>query len=182
MIKSWDPGELSRRIISYLTRLLAWASYQNRKTTDCACAGIAGNVFPATAGLRSRHASRAHVPWCMLRSLTSGFLWSQWRGKRSRSSRCMRNPQFYVSGKRSMVSVQSYRSSGGEVIQEDMDAIYQTTTKVKQVCVFRISVTCACIFDTIEIPIQYLSNRDLYSNAIGKHELYSSWAILHSLM
>ena len=33
-------------------------------------------------------------------SLTSGFLWSQWRGKRSRHSQRMRNPQFYVSGKR----------------------------------------------------------------------------------
>ena len=33
-------------------------------------------------------------------SLTSGFLWSRWRGKSSRHSRRMRNPQFYVSGKR----------------------------------------------------------------------------------
>ena len=32
-----------------------------------------------------------HVPWCMPRSLTSGFLWSR-----------MRNPQFCVTGKRSM--------------------------------------------------------------------------------
>ena len=40
-----------------------------------------------------------HVPWCMLRSLTSWFLRSRWRGKRSRHSRRMRNPQFYVSGK-----------------------------------------------------------------------------------
>ena len=38
-----------------------------------------------------------HVPWYMPGSLISGFLWSQWRGKRSRR---MRNAQFYVSGKR----------------------------------------------------------------------------------
>ena len=44
-----------------------------------------------------------HVPWCMPRSLPSGFLWSRWQGKRSRHSRRMRNPQFYVSGKRPMV-------------------------------------------------------------------------------
>ena len=43
-----------------------------------------------------------HVPWCMPGSLTRGFLWSLWRGKRSRHSRCMRNPQFYLSGKRPM--------------------------------------------------------------------------------
>ena len=36
----------------------------------------------------------------LFRSLTSGFLWSQWRGKLSRHSRRMHNPQFHVSGKR----------------------------------------------------------------------------------
>ena len=35
-----------------------------------------------------------HVPWCMPGSLTSGFLWSQWRGIRSRYSRRKRNLQF----------------------------------------------------------------------------------------
>ena len=45
----------------------------------------------------------AHVPCCMPGSLTSGFLWSRWRGKRSRHSRRMRNPQFYVSDKRLIV-------------------------------------------------------------------------------
>ena len=33
------------------------------------------------------------VPWCMLGSLTSGFLWRPWRGKCSRHSQYMRNPQ-----------------------------------------------------------------------------------------
>ena len=41
-------------------------------------------------------------PWCMPGLLTSGFLWSRWRGKRSRHSQRMCNPQFYVSGKRPM--------------------------------------------------------------------------------
>ena len=36
-----------------------------------------------------------HVPWCVPGSLTSGYLWSRWRGKHSWHS-----PQFYVSGKR----------------------------------------------------------------------------------
>ena len=43
-----------------------------------------------------------HVPWYMPGSLISGFLWCRWRGKRSRHSRRMRNPQFYVSGKKTM--------------------------------------------------------------------------------
>ena len=37
--------------------LFPWASCQIRKVAACACAGNAGNVFPATAGQRSRHAS-----------------------------------------------------------------------------------------------------------------------------
>ena len=41
-----------------------------------------------------------HVPWCMTESITSGFLWSRRRGKHSRHSRRMRNPQCSVSGKR----------------------------------------------------------------------------------
>ena len=43
-----------------------------------------------------------HVSWCMPRSPTSYFLWSRWRGKRSRQSQRMRNPPFYASGKRPM--------------------------------------------------------------------------------
>ena len=41
-----------------------------------------------------------HVPWCMPGSLTSHFLWSRWWGKCSQYARRMRNPQFYVPGKR----------------------------------------------------------------------------------
>ena len=46
-----------------------------------------------------------HVPWCMPGSLIRGFLWSWWRGKRSRHSPHMRNPTFYVSGKRPMLQI-----------------------------------------------------------------------------
>ena len=52
-----------------------------------------------------------HVPWCMPGSLTSGFLWSRCRGKRSRHSRRMHNPQFCVSGKRSMQLTTLYYNS-----------------------------------------------------------------------
>ena len=46
-----------------------------------------------------------HVPWCMSGSLTNGFRWSRWREKHFRYSRCMRNPRFYVSGKRLVSSI-----------------------------------------------------------------------------
>ena len=41
-----------------------------------------------------------HVPCCMSGALTNDFLWSWWRGKRSRHSRRMHKPQVHVSGKR----------------------------------------------------------------------------------
>ena len=61
-----------------------------------------GNVFPPRVSVPDMHHGTCvmHVPWCMPGSLTSGYLWSRWRGKRSRHSQSMRNLQFYVSGKR----------------------------------------------------------------------------------
>ena len=46
-----------------------------------------------------------HVPWCISGSLTCGLTW---RGKCSRHSRRMRNPQFYVSVKRPMETYPLY--------------------------------------------------------------------------
>ena len=68
-----------------------------------------------------------HVPRCMPGSLTSGFLWTQWRGKRSRHSGCMRNPQFYVSGKRPVKSPRvSYLLLMRERFQLNPGVIYFT--------------------------------------------------------
>ena len=70
----------------------------------------AGNVLPAIAGSDPdmHHGTCVtHVPWCMLESLMSGFLWSWWRGKRSRHSWPMHNLQIYVSSKRPMANTKS---------------------------------------------------------------------------
>ena len=59
--------------------------------------GMPGTFFPPpwVSDPDMRHGTCVtHVPWCMPESLTSGFLWSQWRGNRSRHSRRMRNPKF----------------------------------------------------------------------------------------
>ena len=83
---------------------LQWASCQILKIAGCACAGVA---FPAIEGQRSRHASRT-VSWCKLGSLiSSSFHWSWWRGKRSRHFRHMRSSQYYVSGNRSILMLNS---------------------------------------------------------------------------
>ena len=56
-----------------------WASYPISKLADCACAGNAGNFFPAT-DVKPRVSDpgmhldtrMTHVPWCMSGSLTRG--------------------------------------------------------------------------------------------------------------
>ena len=73
--------------------MLVWwvsrASCQTRKITGYACAGNAGNVFPVTAGPRSRYASqhvrdtRAVMHAGIVVHVGIGFLWNRWRGKRS---------------------------------------------------------------------------------------------------
>ena len=71
----------------------------------CACAGNAGNIFPATwvSDPDMHHGTCVTpVPWCMPELLTNGSLWNRWQGKRSRDSRRMRNPHFFVSGTRPM--------------------------------------------------------------------------------
>ena len=65
--------------------------------------GMAGTFFPATdlkeiTRSRSRHASR-HVRHARA-ALHVGIANPRWRGRRSRHSRRMPNPQFYVSGER----------------------------------------------------------------------------------
>ena len=74
-----------------------------------------------------------HVPCCRPGSLTSGFLWSQWRGKRSRHSWRMCNSQFYVSGKRSMEGMAMVSSNCiGKIFQNAREAkssIYNRITK-----------------------------------------------------
>ena len=54
---------------------------------------------PRVSNIDTHHgACVMHMPWCMPISLTSVFLSSQWRRKRSRHSGCTRTQQLYVSG------------------------------------------------------------------------------------
>ena len=82
-----------------------WASCQIGKLAGCACAGNAGNVFPPPTWKETHQlaipvcitarASRTCRDACRDRYPTG-------RGKRSRHSRRICNPQFYVPGKRPM--------------------------------------------------------------------------------
>ena len=88
-----------------------WASYQIRKIVGCVGTGNAGNVFPVT-DFKGNH--QLAIPACIAARASravmhAGIASLQWRGKRSRHSRRMRNPQFYVSGKRPMSVTVSVR-------------------------------------------------------------------------
>ena len=89
----------------------AWASYQIRKLRVAHVPGMSGMFSPSptsteTASKRPRHASR-HVRharavmhgWIARAVIHGGIVNLQWRGNRSRHSRRMRNPQYYVPGK-----------------------------------------------------------------------------------
>ena len=63
--------------------------------------------FPRHRGLAITTCITARV-LCMPGSLTSGSLWSRWRGTRSRLSQCMHNLQFGISGKWPINSFDEY--------------------------------------------------------------------------
>ena len=61
-----------------------WTSYQIRKIAGAHAPGMPGTFSPpsGTSDPDMHHGTCVtHVPWCMPWSLTSVFLWSQWRGK-----------------------------------------------------------------------------------------------------
>ena len=91
------------RDVDVLQQRLQWASYQIRKIAGCACARNAGNVFPATDFKGNRWLA---IPtWYVRHARSLMHVWiaiPRWRGKRSRHPRRMRNPYYYVSGKKPM--------------------------------------------------------------------------------
>ena len=83
----------------------SWTSHQIQKLRIAHASGTVSPP-PRVCDHNIHHGTCVmHVPWCMPGALTSGFLWCRWKGKRSRHSRRMHNPQFYVSGKRPMDTV-----------------------------------------------------------------------------
>ena len=59
-LKNLSENKVRRYAITDALHLLSMGLLPDTQNCGCACAGNAGNVFPVTAGKRSRHASR-HV-------------------------------------------------------------------------------------------------------------------------
>ena len=110
-----------------------------------------------------------HVSWYMPGSLTSGFLWSRWWGKRSRHSRRMRNPQFYVSGKRPMLSYCWLDNSKQILVMCESryhhfharnwmwceNVVCKLVAILVLMCAFKRGARSLCSITTICSPIQY---------------------------
>ena len=107
-----------------------------------------------------------HVPWCMPGSLTSCFLWSRWWGKRCWHSWHMHNPQFYVSGKKPMVTghTQSYHM----VVIRPVAVIPTGTSLIPYIChnrsqniIFRENdIDCLA---QLGVHAQFLLSRELFT-------------------
>ena len=145
-----------------------WASYQIRKIVGCACSGNAGtfSLSPRVSDPDMHHGTCAtHVPCCMSGPLTSGFLWSRRRGKRSWHSRSLRKPQFCVSGKRPM--------SGANCSQNGPPTIYTTHY------IFGFVVIChsyAIMFQSIRVNYQW-PNVNFTTCAICSAREYLNWFV-----
>ena len=86
--------------------LVPWASCQIRKIAGAHATGMPGTFSsPSRVSNHDMHHDTcvAHVSRCMPGSLIRGFHWIRRWGKRSRHSRRMHHPQFYVSDKRPML-------------------------------------------------------------------------------
>ena len=134
----------------------------------CACAGNAGNVFPVTAGERSRHASR-HVRHARavrhagIAQLAVSFEFGG-GGKRTRHSRRMRNLQFYVSGKRPMVQGARIMQFGPAAFNEHRIGIKKSDVNLFNIFPVRRSVT---VFWSRHLMVTWMNN--FYSNKRNCH-------------
>ena len=157
---------------------MAWASCQIRKIPGYAFARNAGNVFPATADKRSRHASR-HVHHARA-AMHDGI--ANWRlslksvaGETFQHSRRLRNPQFYVSGTRPMAShcliimtqaIEVYRRHPfKDIVMEIYSAIFFSTIRILLTCAPRRSIVLQFFWhgDTRPIsPFLFFFNSTFY--------------------
>ena len=104
MLKAWQCNYCQLLHDARVTQICPWASCQIRKLW--VAPGMPGTFPPLVSDSDMHHGTCVmHVPWCMQRLLTGGFLWGWWPGKRSRHPRRRPNPKFYVSGKTPMPKI-----------------------------------------------------------------------------
>ena len=101
-----------------------WASYQIHKITGYACVGKCRERFP-------RHGLQ-RKPICIYPSM--GITNPRWLGKRSRHSRCLRNPQCCVSGQRPKEAPPSLNESINLLRATYMYCVKNRLAKIGHIC------------------------------------------------
>ena len=96
-----------------------------------------------------------HVPWCMPGSLFSSFLWSRSLGKRSRHSRCMRNPIVCIPKYAMVASVTLTSNWHGpkEILKKE---VHSTANPEQYICLLGFNMhtdTFILKFNQIVLPI-----------------------------
>ena len=92
-----------------------WASCQIRKLLVAHAPGMPETFSPPqrVSEPDMHHGTcMARVPWSMSGSLISGFLWSRWRRKRSRHSRCITDMDYRWSGEKPLLETCKFIVSG----------------------------------------------------------------------
>ena len=158
----------------------AWASCQIRKIAGAHAPGTPGTFSPPprVSDTDMHHGTCVtHVPWCMQRSLTSGFLWNRRRGKRFRHSRRMHNLQFYVSGKRPMRSIftddiEQWMSTWRQFASARTIDDYGVTVPVSRVYLTRqfVIITCA-ILEWLRVTVMWMTS-------IHQCRLVTEWEVI----
>ena len=120
---------------------------------------------------------RERFPWGIPGSLTSDFVWSRWRRKRSRHSRRMRNPQFYVSGKRPTNTIRYIENYKGVSVPHVSFSkrhcnsclnIYRKISKLQNISVS--NKACNCISNS-KSPFSHLRGSVRFNGWYSSHSL-----------
>ena len=114
-----------------------------------------------------------HVPWCMPGSLISAFLWSRCRGKRSQHFRHMRNPQFYVSGKRPIEGHVSYPNGSPNVSRLGLCSSLYICRKATDVTFWPWGHSATSINPTSSTQ-HSSSQRDVYDSHVNENKVDDS--------
>ena len=139
MLVKWTPGDLAS-LLAAQEKGCPPRSYTSHICMDLLpdAPGMPGTFSPPWRVSDMHHDTcMTHVPWFMAESLTSGFLWSRWREKRSKHSRRMHNPQFCVSGKSPISLIKVSTNKGPK-----MDAFVLPCKEIHSLVILPILILC----------------------------------------
>ena len=158
---------------------VVWTCYQIHKIAGCACTRNVGKVFPTSNFKANRYLA---IPACIMahawRTCPDACRVANplWQGKRSWHSRRMRNPQFYVSGKRPMQYLVMW-----DHVMKRLDCIYPHTSNIRHTLVGNKIVNHSYVVGTAptvsSFLTQYLASMDWAKTAARRDEKHFNFGL-----